>query len=646
MNFWDSANFLEKKSAFLAIFVQATVFPVMRSLFLLILLSCTFSAAAAEGAPGAHPRLLMRAGEEPAVAASGPVFQADSIIKAYSDGLLDVAPMERKMGGNRLLQTSREVLKRVFWLSWTYRMHGGETYARRAVEEMLAVSAFPDWNPSHFLDDAEMTMALAIGYDWLYPCMTEDERSVISSAIVEKGLKAALNDADAWFYRIGNNWNSVCNAGMVFGAVAVWETDPDFCRSMVDKSLESNKLAYGAYAGGGYPEGYNYWGYGTSFQIMLELASEDAFPDAAPRPPGYGDFLASADYIRFTSTPAGNCFSYSDCGRHAVWHYLQTWMAGRRDDPCLLYEENRILKETGFERLCEERLLPLFVMCADRSGMPLDAAECPLDHCFLSGGVTPVFVYRSGWTSRDDDYLGVKGGMSMSSHSHCDQGSFYFESDGVAWATDLGMQDYGSLENAGVDLWDIIWDGERWQIFRTGPFSHNILTVNGHVPRVDRQVDFSRVWMPDGPSSADRIGAALDLTSLYKEDLDSCSRTVFLKDGDLHVIDAVLAGDTECSVRWAMCSESEAALQEGSILLSSGGHSRRLSAEISGAGAYCPEPQAGIWPTTYEPGTDVEGMEHLHPTDAPNPGTALVGYSFTLEPHQSAVLHVILRKIR
>ena len=227
----------------------------MRRLFLLILLSCSAAAAAAEIAPGAHPRLLMRAGEEPAVAASGPIFQADSIIRDYSDVVLTVAPVGRNMDGNRLLQTSREVLKRVFWLSWTYRMHGGEAYARRAVEEMLAVSAFPDWNPSHFLDDAEMTMALAIGYDWLYPCMTGDERSVISSAIVEKGLKAALNDADAWFYRIGNNWNSVCNAAMVFGALAVWENDPDFCSTMVDKSLESNKLAYEAYAGGAYPEG-------------------------------------------------------------------------------------------------------------------------------------------------------------------------------------------------------------------------------------------------------------------------------------------------------------------------------------------------------------------------------------------------------
>ncbi|MBR5072367.1 MAG: heparinase II/III family protein [Bacteroidales bacterium] len=612
----------------------------MRRLFLLIMLSCSI-AAAAENAPGAHPRLLMRAGEEPAAAAGLPL-RVDSVIRAYSDAVLDVPPVERSMTGNRLLQTSREVLKRVFWLSWTYRMHGGEIYARRAVEEMLAVSAFSDWNPSHFLDDAEMTMALAIGYDWLYPCMTGDERAVVSGAIMDKGLKAALNDADAWFYRIGNNWNSVCNACMVFGALAVWENDPDFCRAMLGKSLESNKLAYTAYAGGGYPEGYNYWGYSTSFQIMLEVAMEEAFPGWHPQAEGYDDFLASADFIRFTTTPAGNCFSYSDCGRRAVWHYMQSWMAGRRNDPSLLYTENKIVEETGFSRLCEERLLPMYIICADRQRMALDEEVCPDDHYFHAGGTTPVFVYRGGWISPDDDYLGVKGGMSMSSHSHCDQGSFYFESDGVAWATDLGMQSYDSLEKAGVDLWDIIWDGERWQIFLPGPFSHNILTVNGHVPRVDRQVDFSGMWMPDDPLCGGRIGASLDLTALYMEDLDSCSRTVYLQDGDLHVIDAVQAGDSLCTVRWAMCSEAEASLKGDGVLLRSGGHVRMLEAEITGGG----EPAAGIWPTTYEAGKDIEGMQHLHPTDAPNPGTALVGYNFILEPHQSAVLHVVLKKIR
>jgi hypothetical protein len=38
-------------------------------------------------------------------------------------------------------------------------------------------------------------------------------------------------------------------------------------------------------------------------------------------------------------------------------------------------------------------------------------------------------------------------------------------------------------------------------------------------------------------------------------------------------------------------------------------------------------------------------MQYLHPTDAPNPGTSLVGYTFTLQPHQKVVLHVQLTKI-
>ena len=69
----------------------------------------------------------------------------------------------------------------------------------------------------------------------------------------------------------------------------------------------------------------------------------------------------------------------------------------------------------------------------------------------------------------------------MSSHSHCAQGSFYFESDGVAWAADLGMQNYNSLESRGVDLWNMKQAGQRWEVFRIGPWSHNILTLDNRV---------------------------------------------------------------------------------------------------------------------------------------------------------------------
>ena len=132
---------------------------------ILLLFFVLLSPAAIAGAqvPLAHPRLLMRTGEEPQVPPESMFARADSVIVAFSDAVLAKPPVTRDFIGRRLLGTSREALKRIFWLSFTYRLHGGEAYARRAVDEMLAVSAFKDWNPAHFLDVAEMTMAAAIG---------------------------------------------------------------------------------------------------------------------------------------------------------------------------------------------------------------------------------------------------------------------------------------------------------------------------------------------------------------------------------------------------------------------------------------------------------------------------------------------------
>ena len=608
--------------------------------------------------PGPHPRLLVSDIErgqdegyhyqyeyslkdlQRCVGANPVARQADSVIVAFSDAALAKPPVTRDFIGRRLLGTSREALKRIFWLSYTYRVHGGEAYARRAIDEMLAASAFSDWNPAHFLDVGEMTMALAIGYDWLYDKMTPRERKTVARAILDKGLKPASDKKNAWFYKNENNWNSVCNAGMVYGALAVWEEEPDFCRSMLMKSLESNKLACHAYEGGGYPEGYNYWGYGASFQLILAAAVNYAFPGKDGL--YVNDMALSFDFVRFTATPAGNCFSFSDAYRKAKAQYMQVF--GNRWG---LYPEIRAMEETGFRRLCEDRLFPMFLIGIAGRGM---SADVPVDHYFQCGGTTPIFVYRSGWRSRDDDYLGIKGGLTMSSHSHCDQGSFYFESDGVTWATDLGMQNYNSLETAGVDLWDMTQDSERWCVFRIGPFSHNILTVNGHVPKVNHPVAFTRTWAPEEGARQNRIGAEMDLTDLYTEDLDSCKRAVYL-DEDLYVVDLVQAGDSACTVRWAMCTEAEASLPfaDHRIRLDSGGHERTLAAVLLDEwNDVLPDTlglHAHVWPTTFDPAAlDVDGMQYLHETDVDNPGTALVGFTFTLQPHQKVVLNVRLSR--
>ncbi len=581
----------------------------MKQLLMLFLGLLLFMPARAQMLP--HPRLL----EQPRpLEADAPWYarQVDSTVAVFSREVLDLPPVERTLTGRRLLGVSREALKRIFWLSYTYRTRGGEQYARRAIEEMLSVSRFTDWNPSHFLDVGEMTMALAIGYDWLYGQMNSDERRAVAEAILEKGLRPALEPDNAWFYSTEINWNSVCNAGMVYGALAVWEEDPDFCAQMLEKSLESSKLAFNAYSPeGGFPEGYNYWGYGTSFQIMLEAAVAPFAGDRIPE-----RFFRSARFMQFMSSPGGRCFNFSDSYTDARFQYMQAWMAARTGDRSLLYPELRLL--WGGARAAEERLLPMFLLY-----LPSGAdAGIPREHVYTCGGTTPVYIYREDWTSAGSDYLGIKGGLSMSSHSHMDQGSFFFESGGVAWATDLGMQDYNSLESVGLDLWGMTQDSERWEVFRIGPWSHNIVTVNGNAPKVNHKASFSAIWA-DGP----RRGAALDLGALYDDDLASCTREVYLEGGTLHVVDNLEAGEAPCRVRWAMCTEASARIEDGAIVLEADGKTRVLRA---------PEGlEPHIWPASY-PG------EHLHAYDVPNPGKSIVGFTLTLQARERRQLHLTL----
>ncbi len=100
-----------------------------------------------------------------------------------SDNLISVAPVERIQIGRRLLDKSREALRRLFFLSYAYRTTGEQKYFDRAEQELLKISGFSDWNPSHFLDVAEMTMAVAIGYDWLYDKLSPGSRATIKEAI-------------------------------------------------------------------------------------------------------------------------------------------------------------------------------------------------------------------------------------------------------------------------------------------------------------------------------------------------------------------------------------------------------------------------------------------------------------------------------
>ena len=577
-----------------------------------------------------HPRLLLAAGEEAmvlrAVENDSTLARFHQAILDYSTAALDREPVRRIMAGKRLLHVSREALQRIFCLSYAFRMTGEQRYADRAVREMLACSGFSDWNPSHFLDVGEMTMALAIGYDWLYDRISPEARATIRSAIVQKGLLPAENQTWAHFYRGSNNWNQVCNAGLVYGALAVREEAPVLSDTVIVRCLRTNPRSLKQYSPEGcYPEGYGYWKYGSSFQVLLVAALESAFGSDLGLLEGYDGFLRSARFMQFMSTPTGGCFNYYDSGNRAAFTLVQPWMAFKTGDTSLLYPEFYLLRHFGYPKSDEDRLLPLVTIYGARLGMgtPGFRVPAPAGHVFVCGGHVPLFLFRSGWDSPEDTYLGIKGGRGDDSHGHVDAGSFIFEEDGVRWASDLGNQDYLSLEERGVDLWNARQDSQRWEVFRVGPWSHNILTVNGHCPLVGGKAELRRHW--DGKR---RTGAEFDITAPLKEDLDTALRRVWLdRRGTLHVEDAVRAGKEDALVRWAMCTPASVEQVDArTFRLSSGDQVRLL--RVRGRGAVL-----RTWTT-----------EHMHDYDAPNPGYTMVGFEMPVRSGKPARSRVTLSR--
>ena len=580
--------------------------------------------------PCDHPRLLLHAGEEEeirlAIETQPVMAEADSAILAYCDETLYQPPHPRRMAGFRI-ERMQVPLQRIFYLSYAYRVHGDRRYADRAIEEMLNTAEYEDWNPGHFLDVAEITMGMAIGYDWLYDEMTAEQRRKVASAISRHGLDASKIDKDAWFYTAFQNWNQVCNAGLVFGAIAVWDEYRDDAVMILDKCFDSNYLTLteGYSKEGAYAEGYGYWGYGSAFQILLIAALESAFGSDMGLMDGHDRFFRSGTFMQMMNRPTGLCFDYADSGREAAAEHMLAWLAVKTGDESLLYPEVQKLRKNHFSRMDMQRLLPFFLISARK--IDFAKLQVPDGRFFTTGGLTPLYIYRSGWESEDDTYLGIKAGLISSNHSHCDVGSFVFDADGVTWADDLGLQPYLSLESKGVDLWNRWQNSSRYDVFRIGPFSHNIITVNGHRPDVYQYIDFTRTWCEDAQK-----GAEMNLKMLYWEDLKDYRRTVILlgeDDAELLVKDELRAGDHPAIVRWNLCTTAQAEIMDDTcIRLFADGHERLLRLEGCNG-------KAAIW--SAQPGTDI---------DYPNPDNVLVGFTVELEAEESAVMNVSLIKIK
>ena len=570
-----------------------------------------------------HPRILLCKGAEKALKkqAKLPVWNGlyESILQAC-DTMLGLPVNERVVVGRRLLATSRENLRRILFLGFAYRMTGEKRYSDRAEAEMLKAASFSDWNPSHFLDVAEMTAALAIGYDWLYPKLSETSRRTIRTAILEKGLKPSFGKEHDAILNAPTNWNQVCHCGMAYGALAVAETEPDLARRTIERAVEKVRIPMRHYApDGAYPEGYAYWEYGTSFNVLLISAMENAFGTDFGLCDAPG-FLESGKFMLHMVTPQLRSFCYSDCSADAGLLPALFWFYRKTGDASILCNQGWLLQADSRKNHLQDRLLPLLFVWGQ--GASLDKPTVPETLYWKGGGDNPVFLMRSGWNDPDALYVGVKMGTPGASHAHMDVGSFIFEADGVRWAIDMGGEDYDRLEKRGVDLWNGAQGSQRWEVFRYNNKAHNTLTFNDKPQSIK-----GKVQIKDWRDSTRLRYVAMDLTPVYEGQVRYAERAVAMVDDSYAVIeDRVEPGLYYTRMRWTLVTEATPRILSDSVLLLEKGGKRcyvRIASQTPVRWIIRP----AVSENTY---------------DSPNPGVTIVAFDTDLTLRQAQRICVFL----
>ncbi|MHC4983306.1 MAG: heparinase II/III domain-containing protein [Planctomycetota bacterium] len=524
-----------------------------------------------------HPRLILK---DDALARLKKAIDegADEILQKCcrdvikrADGYLDKAPPEHKKVGPRLLLVSRDCLRRTYALALAYRLTGEAKYAKAARENLLAVCAFADWNPSHFLDTAEMSHAVGIGYDWLFDYLDEPSRKAIRQGLIRNALKPGIaayaGRRPAWWTNSAFNWNQVCNGGLIIGALAVAETDPQYAEKIIGHALKSLPKALASYApDGAWGEGPSYWSYATRYTVYALAALKTAVGTdfGLSRAKGLD---VTGFFPIYTTSPTGLYFNFADCGERSR----------RRNIPCLLYLARRYghaeLAHAEYEIIRRRRAEPedLIWYRGLRVG---DVAEPPLDKLFR--GPVAVAVFRSAWDDPDAMFVAVKAGYNRVNHGHLDLGNFEFDALGVRWARDLGSDDYNL-----PGYWDgARQGGKRWTYYRLNSKSHNVCTIDGRDQNVEGKAKFVKFG-----STRDTAFAVVDLTSAYAPAAGRALRGVAVTSERTRVlIQDEFSLPQKCRLVWAMTTDAEIKVEKSRAVLEQSG--KRLHVEIvSPAGA-------------------------------------------------------------
>lgn len=540
-----------------------------------------------------HPRLLFTAADEkrvPDLIASEPLCaQLHTALIKEADRLL-TAPMEKYITG-QMIHLARRQINRCLTLGMAYRLTGEAKYALAGERELINICNFPSWNPSHYLDVAELTAAVSIGYDWLYGFLSPNTRQKVVSNIKSKALDLAVKeyatgDEYSWAKK-DNNWNVVCNGGMVLGALAIAESDPKLAEKVITEAVKyaPNCLKLLGPDGIWY-EGPQYWGYTNVYLAVLSRALEDNFGNSfgLMELPGVDKTM---DYYIHTLAPSGRPFNFADADRETPpWaEPFYFYFAKKFNQPEVAYYGEQDMLKWLKEKTAIPRYFFLGIPWYQKGAKETKA----LPKLQVYKGDDAIIAFNGDRNVPGSIYLAAKAGVPDMAHAQMDCGTFVLETNGMRWTDDLGPDNY-SLP--GYFNRKPEWGFERWNYFRNTNFSHNTLTIDGKLQNIA-----GKAILGDYDAQSAQPWAKMNLSSLYTPQAQSAVRTFqMLNDKEVEVTDEIQLKAASSKVRWQIITQATVQCNGNRATLTQGGKKFILTIEQPSGAVFASEPAHTLTP--------------------------------------------------
>lgn len=464
-------------------------------------------------------------------------------------------------------------------LTIAYMLTGDEKYAVRAWQVVQTLYTYQDWGVQtespwkdrHFLDTGIGAHNVAMLYDGLSGWMNEAQKDSLYQMSrkyvflpAQKQYTGEAQRTWGWMYA-NNNWNGICNGGIISACLTMMEHEPDFLADIAARAINCLPNYINSFEPDGQSEeGLMYWSYG----LMYTITAFDVMNRVLGTTYGYADTngMQKTGYFPvFTSGPVVSLNIGDDPIKNSRANSM-FWFSKYLNSPALARFQYDLLVENNTAMPWYD-LFHYNPELVEQGG----AVDVALDN--YTRGID-VYTFIENWNSKEAMFLSVHGGSNTANHGHLDAGSFDIQAFGEVFANgNLGSDNYtypGYFDYGDKDNNDCLprykdpnrepTSSQRWHFYRLRAEGKNCVVFNPDY-RADqnpKQEAVSKNFF----HSSDKVGSgAINLNMIYDRDVNTYTRGFRLdREHKMITIQDDIAAKSNKDIWWSMHTKASVTL--------------------------------------------------------------------------------------